>query len=43
LVREEASAWGEFVHVFVDPESRRPVGIPEGIRKGLERLLVVDA
>jgi acyl-CoA thioester hydrolase len=36
----EPAAEGWFVHVFVDRESRRPAGIPEGIRSALERLVV---
>ncbi len=35
-----AAAEGWFVHVFVDRESRRPAGVPDGIRTALERLLV---
>ncbi|CAM3438682.1 acyl-CoA thioesterase [Tsukamurella hominis] len=34
------AAVGWFVHVFVDRETRRPAGIPDGIRAALERLLV---
>ena len=36
---EEPAAVGWFVHVFVERESRRPAGIPEGIRAALERLV----
>jgi acyl-CoA thioester hydrolase len=37
--REEAAATGWFVHVFVDRETRRPVGeLPEQLRGALERL-----
>ncbi|HKJ37028.1 MAG TPA: thioesterase family protein [Solirubrobacterales bacterium] len=36
----EAGASGWFVHVFVDPASREPRPIPEGIRSSLERLVV---
>ena len=36
---EEPAALGWFVHVFVDRESRRPAGIPDGIRAALERLV----
>ncbi len=36
---EEAAATGWFVHVFVDRETRRPVGeLPERLRGALERL-----
>jgi acyl-CoA thioester hydrolase len=34
----EPAATGWFVHVFVDRESRRPTGIPAGLRAALERL-----
>jgi len=36
----EAAAQGWFVHVFVDPGSRRPAAIPERLRASLERLRV---
>ena len=37
--RDEAAATGWFVHVFVDRDSRRPVGeLPERLRTALERL-----
>lgn len=36
---EQACAAGRFVHVFVDRESNRPVGIPESLRAALARLL----
>ena len=36
----EAGADGWFVHVFVNPDSRDPVPIPESIRASLERLVV---
>ena len=39
---EEPAAIGWFVHVFVDRESRRSAGIPEGIRSALERLVVSE-
>jgi acyl-CoA thioester hydrolase len=32
------AATGWFVHVFVDRASRRPVEIPDGLRRALERL-----
>ena len=35
---ERAGADGWFVHVFVDPETREPRPIPEGLRVALERL-----
>ena len=34
-----ASAYGEFVHVFVDRQSNKPVPIPDNIRIALEKLL----
>ncbi|MCW2953188.1 MAG: thioesterase superfamily protein [Conexibacter sp.] len=34
------AATGEFVHVFVDRETRRPAQIPPPLRASLERLLV---
>lgn len=39
--RREPSGEGWFVHVFVDRESRRPVTIPVGVRRAIERLLKV--
>lgn len=35
---DEACAVGRFVHVYVDRDSRRPVGIPDIIRHVVERL-----
>jgi acyl-CoA thioester hydrolase len=35
---DEASAWGHFVHVFVDRESRKPAPIPEPIKNALEKI-----
>src|SRR5690242_14522233 len=35
---DEPAAEGWFVHVFVDRETRRPAGIPAGIRSALERI-----
>ncbi len=35
---EQASAHGYFVHVFVDRQSRKPVAIPERLRKALARI-----
>lgn len=39
---EEARAVGEFVHVFVDRESRKPAkeGMNEGLRNGLEKIVM---
>ena len=37
--KEQACAAGRFVHVFVDRDSNRPVGIPESLRAALARLL----
>ena len=34
----EAAAFGYFVHVFVNRQSRRPEAIPESIRSALSRL-----
>ena len=36
---DEVSAWGHFVHVFVDRETRTPVPIPKRIRAALEEIL----
>ncbi|EMD87745.1 hypothetical protein COCC4DRAFT_172811 [Bipolaris maydis ATCC 48331] len=40
--QEEVKAVGEFIHVFVDRESRRPRkdGMTEALKAGLEKLLV---
>lgn len=38
--RDTVAAAGEFVHVFVDRKSRKPVPIPRRIRTALERILV---
>ncbi|KAF3162158.1 hypothetical protein TWF788_002132 [Orbilia oligospora] len=38
--KDEVCVVGKFVHVFVDSEGRRPVGIQGDIRRGLEELLV---
>ena len=35
---QDAAAEGWFVHVFVDRASRRPVPVPDGLRRALERL-----
>ena len=34
---------GQFVHVFIGPESRRPVPIPHAVREAIEHTLVVAA
>jgi acyl-CoA thioester hydrolase len=34
-----AAAQGEFVHVYVDPDTRRPMEIPDALRKRLAALL----
>ncbi|KAF8243248.1 thioesterase family protein [Wilcoxina mikolae CBS 423.85] len=40
---EEVKAVGGFVHVFVEREGRRPVQeLEDGLKKGLERILVVE-
>jgi acyl-CoA thioester hydrolase len=39
---EAAAATGRFVHVWVDRESRRPLGVPDPIRKALAPLRVVE-
>jgi acyl-CoA thioester hydrolase len=39
----EPAASGEFVHVFVDRETRRPAEIPPPLRAALERLVVPPA
>lgn len=36
----QASAYGRFVHVFVDRSVNQPVAIPDRFRDGLSRLLV---
>jgi acyl-CoA thioester hydrolase len=40
--QEEVKAVGEFIHVFVDRQSRRPreQGMTEKLKAGLEKLLV---
>ena len=35
----EVSAFGRFVHVFVDRQSNTPVAIPETLRNALEEIL----
>ena len=39
----EAAAHGHFVHVFVDPVTRRPVPIPSAMRDVVARELVSGA
>ncbi len=36
----QLAAEGWFVHVFVDRATRRPAGVPDGVRAALERLVV---
>lgn len=36
----EAAAFGHFVHVYVDRDSRRPVALPAPLRAALERLML---
>jgi acyl-CoA thioester hydrolase len=38
--RQEASAFGHFVHVFVDRRSNLPVAIPADIRNALGKLIL---
>ncbi|MDX1992453.1 MAG: thioesterase family protein [bacterium] len=38
-----AAAYGYFVHVFVDRESRRPVPIPDSIRAALTQIVVAQS
>jgi acyl-CoA thioester hydrolase len=40
---DELLAFGHFVHVFVDRDTRRPTPIPDGLRSALERLVVTPA
>ena len=35
---DEAAAQGHFVHVYVDRESRRPVEMPEAVRRALQEI-----
>lgn len=37
--QQEAAARGHFVHVYVDRETRRPVSLPDGLRKVLHQLI----
>ena len=34
----EPSAFGRFVHVYIDPETRRPVAVPQAVRTALQNL-----
>ena len=36
----DAAAFGHFTHVYVNRETRRPVPIPDAVRKALEALVV---
>lgn len=38
--RSTVAAAGEFVHVFVERAGGRPVPIPDGIRRALEKLII---
>jgi acyl-CoA thioester hydrolase len=37
---DEAAAEGHFIHVYVDRQTRRPVPLPESLRKALAPLLI---
>ncbi|WP_019200329.1 thioesterase family protein [Tsukamurella sp. 1534] len=37
------AAAGWFVHVFVDRETRRPTGVPDGLREALGKLVVTPS
>ncbi|MNT91049.1 hypothetical protein D3C71_2167280 [compost metagenome] len=37
---EMSAAAGHFIHVYVDRETRRPVPVPEPLRKVLQALVV---
>lgn len=39
---ERAAAVGEFVHVYVDRQTRRPVPLPATLRRALEPLVQAD-
>jgi acyl-CoA thioester hydrolase len=41
--RDEIAALGHWVHVYVDPQSRRPVAIPDPVRGMLEAVLEARA
>jgi len=38
----QASAYGSFVHVFVNKKEQKSVSIPEPLRKALEALLILE-
>jgi len=38
-----AAATGRFVHVYVDPQTRRPVPVPDQIRKAAAQLATPSA
>ncbi len=38
--QETPAATGHFVHVFVDPETRRPVSLVEPVRQAMQALLL---
>jgi len=38
----EVSAWGHFVHVFIDRVTRRPVPIPKEVRAALAKLVMSE-
>jgi acyl-CoA thioester hydrolase len=38
--KDQASAIGWFVHVFVDRHTRKPIAPPERLRSALERLYI---
>lgn len=40
LKERNPAAYGHFVHVFVDPHTRKPVAIPDVAREALSRLIV---
>jgi acyl-CoA thioester hydrolase len=37
---EQACSFGHFIHVFVDRQSKKPITIPDSMRKGMERIEV---
>ena len=37
---DQAAAQGQFVHVYVDKEARRPVSLPGDFRQALEKILI---
>jgi len=40
LSTDAAACYGSMTHVFVDPKTRRPVEMPEQMKKGLQMLVV---